>query len=114
MTEELSDDDDFEYEDDFSNKGQVENKYETEESKFIQGEIQLVTRKIEREKIKLRIADERLEAKKNYIISFKVNPSKKPMKKKRMIMKKGYKIIVNTNQKLYQNQEVLIRLKNFA
>ena len=77
MTEELSDDDDFEYEDDFSNKGQVENKYETEESKFIQGEIQLVTRKIEREKIKLRIADERLEAKKKLYNQLQGKPVEK-------------------------------------
>jgi len=77
MTEEISDDDDFEYEDDFSTKGQVENKYETEESKFIQGEIQLVTRKIEREKIKLRIADERLEAKKKLYNQLQGKPVEK-------------------------------------
>ena len=77
MTEEISDDDDFEYEDDFSTKGQIENKYETEESKFIQGEIQLVTRKIEREKIKLRIADERLEAKKKLYNQLQGKPVEK-------------------------------------
>ena len=97
MAEESDDIDDYEYEEDFSTKPQIENKYETEESKFIQGEIQLVTRKIEREKIKLRIADERLEAKKNYIINSKGNQSKKLMKKKKESMKKDYKKIANIN-----------------
>ena len=77
MTEEISDEDDFEYEEDLSYRPQIENKYETEESKFIQGEIQLVTRKIEREKIKLRIADERLEAKKKLYNQLQGKPVQK-------------------------------------
>ena len=77
MAEESDDIDDYEYEEDFSTKPQIENKYETEESKFIQGEIQLVTRKIEREKIKLRIADERLEAKKKLYNQLQGKPVQK-------------------------------------
>ena len=77
MAEEISDEDDLEYEEDFSTIPHTENKYETEESKFIQGEIQLVTRKIEREKIKLRIADERLEAKKKLYNQLQGKPVKK-------------------------------------
>ena len=78
MAEELSDDEDFDYEeDDLSYQPKIENKYETEESKFIQGEIQLVTRKIEREKIKLRIADERLEAKKKLYNQLQGKPVQK-------------------------------------
>ena len=74
----VSDDDEVEYEDIYSNHdGPVKNKYETEEVKFIQGEIQLVTRKIEREKIKLRIADERLEVKKNLYNKLQGKPVQK-------------------------------------
>jgi hypothetical protein len=79
MSQEMvSDDDEVEYEDIYSNHdGPVKNKYETEEVKFIQGEIQLVTRKIEREKIKLRIADERLEVKKNLYNKLQGKPVQK-------------------------------------
>ena len=79
MSEALSNEDDIEYDDDpFSNEGgPVKNKYETEEVKFIQGEIQLVTRKIEREKIKLRIADERLEVKKKEYFQLQGKPVQK-------------------------------------
>ena len=77
MAEEISNEEEFDNEEDFSNHQIVENKYETEESKFIQGEIQLVTRKIEREKIKLRIADERLEAKKKLYNQLQGKPVKK-------------------------------------
>ena len=77
MAEELSNEEEFDNEEDFSNHQIVENKYETEESKFIQGEIQLVTRKIEREKIKLRIADERLEAKKKLYNQLQGKPVQK-------------------------------------
>ena len=76
MTDEISDDE-FEFEEELSSNRHVENKYETEESKFIQGEIQLVTRKIEREKIKLRIADERLEAKKKLYNQLQGKPFQK-------------------------------------
>ena len=64
MSEEFTSNDNLDYEDNFSNLGPVKNKYETGEVKLIQKEIQLVTQKIEREKIKLRIIDERLEVKK--------------------------------------------------
>lgn len=77
MAEEISDEEEFDNEEDFSSRPIVENKYETEESKFIQGEIQLVTRKIEREKIKLRIADERLEAKKKLYNQLQGKPVQK-------------------------------------
>ena len=77
MAEEISNEEEFDNEEDFSNHQKVENKYETEESKFIQGEIQLVTRKIEREKIKLRIADERLEAKKKLYNQLQGKPVQK-------------------------------------
>ena len=64
MSDALSSDDDVEYEDNIGSNGPVKNKYETGEIKLIQKEIQLVTKKIEQEKIKLRIIDERLDAKK--------------------------------------------------
>ena len=77
MSEEFSDDEDLEYEEDLSTKGPVKNKYETGEVKLIQKEIQLVTRKIEREKIKLRITDERLEAKKKQYNQLQGKPVEK-------------------------------------
>ena len=64
MSDAFSSDDDVEYEDNIGSSGPVKNKYETGEIKLIQKEIQLVTKKIEQEKIKLRIIDERLDAKK--------------------------------------------------
>ena len=64
MSDAFSSDDDVEYEDNIGSNGPVKNKYETGEIKLIQKEIQLVTKKIEQEKIKLRIIDERLDAKK--------------------------------------------------
>jgi len=60
-----------------------------EESKFIQGKIQLVTRKIKREKIKLSIADERLEAKKKLYNQLLGSQFKKRKKKKNVKMKKS-------------------------
>ena len=87
LSEGLSEEDDLEYEEENSYNGPVKNKYETEEVKFIQGEIQLVTRKIEREKIKLRIADERLEVKKKNILNFKVSLFKKLMKRRSVSIK---------------------------
>ena len=42
----------------------IKNKYEFAEIEFIQQEIQLVTKKIEHEKISLRILQERFEKKK--------------------------------------------------
>ena len=98
MTEEISDEDEFEYEEDISYRGQVENKYETEESKFIQGEIQLVTRKIEREKIKLRIADERLEAKKKLYNQLQGKPVQKTDEEKEREHEK--KLKANLSHKL--------------
>ena len=77
LSEGLSEEDDLEYEEENSYNGPVKNKYETEEVKFIQGEIQLVTRKIEREKIKLRIADERLEVKKKEYFKLQGKPVQK-------------------------------------
>ncbi len=77
MSEEFSDDEDLDYEEDFTTKGPVKNKYETGEVKLIQKEIQLVTRKIEREKIKLRITDERLEAKKKQYNQLQGKPVEK-------------------------------------
>ena len=65
MNEEiLSEDENIEFDEDFAYQGPVKNKYETGEVKSIQKAIQEVTRKIEQEKIKLRITDERLEGKK--------------------------------------------------
>ena len=55
----------IEFEEDMENQGPVKNKYETGEIRSIQKAIQEVTSKIEQEKIKLRITDERLEVKKN-------------------------------------------------
>ena len=52
------------FEEELVNEGPVKNKYETGEVRSIQKAIQDVTRKIEQEKIKLRITDERLEVKK--------------------------------------------------
>ena len=60
----LSEEENIEYEEDVENQGPVKNKYETGEVRSIQKAIQEVTSKIEQEKIKLRITDERLEAKK--------------------------------------------------
>ena len=54
-----------EFEEDVPNEGPIKNKYETGEVRSLQKAIQEVTSKIEQEKIKLRITDERLEAKKN-------------------------------------------------
>ncbi len=45
----------------------LKNKYEVAEIEFIQQEIQLVTKKIEHEKISLRILQERFEKKKRRI-----------------------------------------------
>ena len=65
MKEELESDEEIvEFEDDLAYQGPIRNKYETGEVKSIQKAIQEVTSKIEQEKIKLRITDERLEAKK--------------------------------------------------
>ena len=55
----------LDYEEDINEGGPVKNKYETGEVQSLQRAIQEVTSKIEQEKIKLRITDERLEAKKN-------------------------------------------------
>ena len=55
----------LDYEEDINEGGPVKNKYETGEVRSLQKAIQEVTSKIEQEKIKLRITDERLEAKKN-------------------------------------------------
>ena len=66
MQEEFTSDlNSVEYEEDIVNEGPVKNKYETGEVRSLQKAIQEVTSKIEQEKIKLRITDERLEAKKN-------------------------------------------------
>ena len=66
MKEEFTSDlNSVEYEEDIVNEGPVKNKYETGEVRSLQKAIQEVTSKIEQEKIKLRITDERLEAKKN-------------------------------------------------
>ena len=65
MQEEVNSEEDIlEFEEDSVNEGPLKNKYETGEVRSIQKAIQEVTRKIEQEKIKLRITDERLEAKK--------------------------------------------------
>ena len=65
MKDELESDEEIvEFEDDLAYQGPIRNKYETGEVKSIQKAIQEVTSKIEQEKIKLRITDERLEAKK--------------------------------------------------
>ena len=77
MSEEFSDEEDLDYEEDLTAKGPVKNKYETGEVKLIQKEIQLVTRKIEREKIKLRRTDERLEAKKKQYNQLQGKPVEK-------------------------------------
>ena len=61
----ISESNNIEYEDDINEGGPVKNKYETGEVRSLQKAIQEVTSKIEQEKIKLRITDERLEAKKN-------------------------------------------------
>ena len=97
MTDEISDDE-FEFEEELSSNRHVENKYETEESKFIQGEIQLVTRKIEREKIKLRIADERLEAKKKLYNQLQGKPVQKTEEEKEREHEK--KLKANLSHKL--------------
>ena len=78
MSEEFEEDE-FEYEEeyDYSNQSPLKNKYETGEVKIIQKEIQLVTKKIEREKIKLRITDERLEAKKKQYNQLQGKPVQK-------------------------------------
>ena len=78
MTEEFSaEEEDIEYEEEYSHQGPVKNKYETGEVKIIQKEIQLVTRKIEKKKIKLRITDERLEAKKKQYNQLQGKPVEK-------------------------------------
>ena len=59
-----SEEENLEFEEELINEGPVKNKYETGEVRSIQKAIQDVTRKIEQEKIKLRITDERLEVKK--------------------------------------------------
>ncbi len=59
-----SEEENIEFEEELVNEGPVKNKYETGEVRSIQKAIQDVTRKIEQEKIKLRITDERLEVKK--------------------------------------------------
>ena len=87
MSDAFSSDDDVEYEDNIGSNGPVKNKYETGEIKLIQKEIQLVTKKIEQEKIKLRIIDERLDAKKNNIISSKGSQYLRQMKKSRKNIK---------------------------
>ena len=78
MSEEFEEDE-LEYEEgyDYSNQSPLKNKYETGEVKIIQKEIQLVTKKIEREKIKLRITDERLEAKKKQYNQLQGKPVQK-------------------------------------
>ena len=88
MAEEFSEEDDKEYQEDYSLQGPVKNKYETGEVKIIQKEIQLVTRKIEREKIKLRIIDERLEAKKKQYNQLQGKPVEKTDEEKEREHKK--------------------------
>ena len=82
MSEEFTSNDNLDYEDNFSNLGPVKNKYETGEVKLIQKEIQLVTQKIEREKIKLRIIDERLEVKKKEYNKLQGKPVQKTEEEK--------------------------------
>ena len=78
MSEEFEEDElEYEEEYDYSNQSPLKNKYETGEVKIIQKEIQLVTKKIEREKIKLRITDERLEAKKKQYNQLQGKPVQK-------------------------------------
>ena len=65
MKEEFpSEEENEEYEEESVEQGPIKNKYETGEVRSLQRAIQEVTSKIEQEKIKLRITDERLEAKK--------------------------------------------------
>ena len=74
------------------------NKYETAEVDFIQQAIQSVTKKIEREKIKLRIADERLEAKKKMHNQLQGKPVQKTDEEKEREHKK--KLEENKSHKL--------------
>lgn len=74
------------------------NKYETAEVDIIQHAIQTVTKKIEREKIKLRIADERLEAKKKMYNQLQGKPVQKTEEEKEREHKK--KLEENKSHKL--------------
>ena len=78
----ISESNNIEYEDDINEGGPVKNKYETGEVRSLQKAIQEVTSKIEQEKIKLRITDERLEAKKNQYNQLLGNPVTKTEEEK--------------------------------
>ena len=88
MSEDASDNYEGNQEENYESSGPKKNKYETAEVEFIQQEIQLVTRKIEREKIKLRIADERLEAKKKMYNQLQGKPVQKTDEEKEREHKK--------------------------
>ena len=99
MTEEANPEENVEYEfEDEEEQNTLRNKYETGEVKLIQKEIQLVTRKIEREKIKLRITDERLESKKNQFNKLQGKPVQKNEEEKERDHKQ--KLAQNRNHKL--------------
>ena len=88
MSEELSDNYDNNPEENYDSLGSYKNKYENAEVKFIQREIQAVTREIEGEKIKLRIADERLQAKKKLYNQLQGKPVQKTDEEKEREHKK--------------------------
>ena len=68
--------------------GNIRNKYETAEVDLIQQQIQAVTKKIEHEKIKLRITDERYEQKKNLYNKLQGKPVAKTEEEKEKEHKK--------------------------
>ena len=113
MQEEVNSEEDIlEFEEDCVNEGPLKNKYETGEVRSIQKAIQEVTRKIEQEKIKLRITDERLEAKKvqyNQLLGKPVQKTEEEKERERQEKREQNK---QHKLQIYQKKRKLINKKN--
>ena len=93
----------MDYDESMMNQGPIKNKYETGEVRSLQKAIQEVTSNIEQEKIKLRITDERLEAKKkqyNQLLGKPVQKTEEEKERERKAKKEeNKKHVLQTVQK---------------
>ena len=106
-----SEEENIDIEEELNNEGPIKNIYETGEVRSIQKAIQDVTRKIEQEKIKLRITDERLEAKKiqyNQLLGKPVQKSEEEKERERVAKReqnKNHKLQIYPKKKKVNKQE---------
>ena len=98
-----SEEEGMDYDESMMNQGPIKNKYETGEVRSLQKAIQEVTSNIEQEKIKLRITDERLEAKKkqyNQLLGKPVQKTEEEKERERKAKKEeNKKHVLQTVQK---------------